>query len=583
MNSMRWPLLFMLLSCLGCDAQAPKQNTKPLFVAENFDAINALVRNDSLANTLYSEVVGTTYPLKELSKAAIAERSLSGVREMVQQALQHAFLYRVTASSTHLAEASAYLDAICAPKDWNPDHFLDVAETTFGVSVALHWLGNSVDQELKQKVRNTLQTHAFDTFLKYASVEEGRFWTRGENNWTVVCNSALYVGSVLHPDVNGSGEVRRMAYENLQKGLKLYAPDGSWSEGPMYWSYATNYAAFAIEAEKWSTGKPSVLKNAEGLDKTASTYLSLIGPSGLTFNYGDANKEGINIAPGLLLLAKEFGQSDEANAYLTIIQDKSDKMAKDIDHRFAVFHLLWFPENFRRTSVIADSHLKLIRGSFDIAVMNTESGSSKNLYLAMKGGDASQPHQHRDAGSFVLDLGDVRFFSDLGREKTNIKTKNGKSIDKRSVYRVSSASHNVIRVGNGEQKEIRTTPMVIDTDARSATLDVSNCYEGCTSVIRRVSMENSSILMEDMVQGCVDSLFWQGMTKARVTVSGNRIHLALRKRKLTIEVLEPANVVIRVVEPKPFRSAESKNTGYGQVVIGRPANSGTLKIRFSPD
>jgi hypothetical protein len=89
--------------------------------------------------------------------------------------------------------------------------------------------------------------------------------------------------------------------------------------------------------------------------------------------------------------------------------------------------------------------------------------------------------------------------------------------------------------------------------------------------------------MEDMVQGCTDSLYWQGMTKARVTVSGNRIHLTLRKRKLTIDVLEPANAVIRVVEPKPFRAAESNNAGYSQVVIGRPANSGTLKVRFRPD
>lgn len=585
MKIFAWVTSAVLINWMGCEAQTTHSTQKALYGSDDFDAVSTIVSQDTLAQLLYADIVNTTHPFSVFSSGLAGEKKadMSEVRELTQQLLQQAFLFRANQDSTHLVEAIAYLEYACGLPDWNPDHFLDLAETTFGVSVALHWLGNAVGENLKSQVERTIETHAFDTYLEYASIPGGRFWTRGENNWTVVCNSGLYVASVLFPNLSKSAEVKQMSYGNLLKGFKLYAPDGLWAEGPMYWSYATNYAGFAIEAERWSHGGDSKLMDEIGLNKTVPTYLSLVGPSGLTFNYGDVNEEAISITPSVLKLGEIYGQSEEVDRYLTLMLEKSSRKKTSIDHRFAVFHLLWYPSARRRTvENINHEKLKLIHGSIDIAILSTAPGSDNNLYLAMKGGDASSPHQHRDAGSFVLDFGDVRFFSDLGKEAYGLKTKNGKGIDKHSVYRVSSAAHNVIRVGRNEQKEFQTKPMVVNTSSESVTLDLSNCYSECTSVKRKVSIDQGTVLIEDLVVSCTDSIHWQGMTKAKITVNGNKAVLTLRKRKMMMEVVEPRNASIRIVDPKPFSPQESSNSRYKQIVISCAASANGIKVRFKP-
>ncbi|MFT6027908.1 MAG: hypothetical protein ACI8P5_002183 [Bacteroidia bacterium] len=225
--------------------------------------------------------------------------------------------------------------------------------------------------------------------------------------------------------------------------------------------------------------------------------------------------------------------------------------------------------------------MEKFEGAFDVIVLNTNPTLPENLYLAMKGGAGIGSHQHKDAGSFILELGGTRFFSDLGKEKYNLKNKKGKAIDKREVFRVSSSAHNTIRVGNDEQLEKKTGN--IKVNALSAELDMSECYQECISAKRTVSVEGMSIILQDQMLGCTDSIHWQGMTKARVSVKKNGAVLSVKNEKLVLEVLEPKGSVIRILEPKPSRGAESRNTGYTQILISCPAHSNGLKVRLRPN
>jgi hypothetical protein len=113
---------------------------------------------------------------------------------------------------------------------------------------------------------------------------------------------------------------------------------------------------------------------------------------------------------------------------------------------------------------------------------------------------------------------------------------------------------------------------------------MSKCYSECTSVKRTASIDGKAIILEDQVLGCTDSIYWQGMTKGRVALKKQGAVLSIKNEKLVLEVLEPVgSVVIRVVVPKPSRAAESRNTGYSQILISCPASSNGLKIRLRPD
>jgi len=573
----------LLSAATSCNGQSSKVET-PIFVGSTFESVKSVVAQDLLAKALYEDLISTTEKFSGLNASPKSKKQgLKQARDITQQAMQNAFLFRISNDERYLIEAKAFLNAACELPDWNPGHFLDLSEIVFGVAVTANWLNQSLDPLLKSKVERSLQTKAFSVYINLATKPKERFWTSGKNNWTLVCNSALYVASVLNPDVPGSGQVRQLARANLEKGFDLYAPNGLWVEGPMYWSYATNYAVFATEAERWATRTTSSLVSKLGFNKTLPTFLSLVGPSGLTFNYGDANTENIGVTPGALKLGEYFNQQKEVKTYLDLIRLRVIDNQKAYNHRFALFHLLWFPASIAETKTEA-SNLNVIRGEFDLAIFNTQPNSDKNIYLALKGGaGANQSHQHRDAGSFVLDYCGVRFFSDLGKEDYQLKTKDGKSIDKKTVYRVSTAAHNVIRVGQNEQAELQTEPINVNESSKSVIMNLSNRYQECASVKRKVSIDDTGILMEDIAVGCSDSIHWQGITKAKIILKGNKVILTNRKKKIVLEVLKPTNSVIKVLDPKPSRLEESPNNRYKQIVISCGSSSNGLKVRFSPN
>lgn len=585
MNFSQIVVAFLLGLCVACQAQAPTERA-PIFVDGSFESVMQSVSHDSLARALYDDLVQKTKPFAGLTDGSnTKKKALKQARDITQQAMQHAFLFRVTDNPVNLTEAVAYLTAACELPDWNPDHFLDLAEITFGVSVASNWLDGSLQPAQRTMIQQAIEQKAFNVYLDLAAKPGGRFWTRGENNWTIVCNGALYVASVLNPGYAKSEGVQRESYANLKKGLELYAPDGLWFEGPMYWSYATNYAVFAMEAERWSTGKKSPLVADPGIDRTLPTFFSLVGPSGKTFNYGDANTENIGVTPAVLKLATYFDQEKESDAYLNLLRKRVLDKGKAYDHRFALFNLLWYPSSVMGSEQPDEATMKLIRGKFDVVVVNSQPGSERNLYMAIKGGKAEDSHQHRDAGSFVLDFGDQRFFSDLGKEEYSLKTKDGRSIDKKSVYRVSSKAHNVLRVNDQEQSEVATAKAIIYSvnGSEAARFDLSSVYKGqCGSVIRNVSVLDGSIVLEDELTGCNGSVVWQGMTQAKVTVDGRKVILRRKDKKIRLQVVEPQNAVVEIIKPEVGSPAETPVAGYDQILVKCADGTQKIKIRFFP-
>lgn len=576
------------LMCVGCQGQpgpAPVGNG-PIFAEDGFENVARIVAGDSDAKLLFEDLKATTESFKELDNSASSKKErLKLARDLSQQVMQHAFLYRTTNNQMHLEQAKKYLKAACELEDWNPKHFLDVAETAFSVSVAANWLDGNLDAELKRKVGEALEMKAFDEFRKEVNGSKDPFWVSGSNNWTIVCNSGLYVAAVLNPNLASSGEVREKSYQYLKLGMNLFAPDGLWAEGPMYWSYAVNYAIFAIEAEKWSTEKESSLQSYAGLNKTLPTFFALIGPSGKTFNYADVNTEGVGVTPAVLKLAAYFDHPNEANTYLDIIAKRADRSDKDVDHRFTLFNLLWFPKQHNAPTELETPQIKLIKGKFDIAVINSNPGKAKNIYLAIKAGNAKDSHQHRDAGSFVLDHKKVRFFCDLGKENYNLKDDEGKEVDKRSVFRVSSKAHNLIRIGDREQAEKTTAQAVVSGsgNAQSVSFDLSAAYaETASSVKRTVSVEGNSILMEDVVQGGKGSIVWQGMTETDMSIAGKTVTMVQKEKQLVVEVVEPKNAQIRIEQPKCKYNGEKSLKKYRQLLIVCPEGTERIKVRFSP-
>ena len=94
-----------------------------------------------------------TTPLKRKLEGI---RLLGTSREVLYRIFMLSYAYRTTAESKYAKRAKAELLAVSQYSDWNPTHFLDVAEMTLAVSIGYDWLYNTLDKDSRKIIRNAI-------------------------------------------------------------------------------------------------------------------------------------------------------------------------------------------------------------------------------------------------------------------------------------------------------------------------------------------------------------------------------------------------------------------------------------------
>src|SRR5687768_14972152 len=84
-------------------------------------------------------------------------RRLLGVsRECLNRVMHLAFAFRMTGERKYLDGAVRQMLAVAAFEDWNPSHFLDVAEMTAALAVGYDWLHGNMDEADATTIRNAI-------------------------------------------------------------------------------------------------------------------------------------------------------------------------------------------------------------------------------------------------------------------------------------------------------------------------------------------------------------------------------------------------------------------------------------------
>ncbi|KAB2646634.1 MAG: hypothetical protein DVB35_05770 [Verrucomicrobia bacterium] len=64
--------------------------------------------------------------------------------------------YRLTKDVRFLNQAKSDLMTVCHFDDWNPSHFLDIAEMSFAVSIGYDWLYSELTPEERGIIKEAL-------------------------------------------------------------------------------------------------------------------------------------------------------------------------------------------------------------------------------------------------------------------------------------------------------------------------------------------------------------------------------------------------------------------------------------------
>jgi heparinase II/III-like protein len=336
--------------------------------------------------------------------------------------------YRLTGDERFLNRAKSDLLTVAAFPDWDPEHFLSVGEMSFAASIGYDWLYAKLTPKERALVKKALVENSLslaDGAFGYPTTRKG-VWTgraRGIGNWNQVCNCGLLSAALAIADEEPelARHVIAGVRQALPEGMGAYAPDGSFLEGPGYWTYGTTYGAIAICEFHSALGTDFGLSSAPGFDRTVNYYEAVEGPFGLVFNYGDATDDLQN-SPVRAWLASKFNQPFALQHTRLLLADQMQRtpvipfdraVQGTVANRFFALHEVWFPEELKEKAadLPLDSH---IRGIADIATFRSAWNDPNALYVGFKAGTNSDHHGHLDLGSFVLDSDGQRWAIDLG-------------------------------------------------------------------------------------------------------------------------------------------------------------------------
>jgi hypothetical protein len=333
-------------------------------------------------------------------------RLLSVSRRCLDRVFHLSAAYRFTGKKSYLQRAEKEMLAAAAFSDWNPSHFLDVAEMTAALAIGYDWLYDGLSNAARQTIRQAI----LEKGLQPSLGRKG--WVRGQNNWNQVCNGGITLGAlaIMGDQPELARKLVHRAFNGVQVVMKHYEPDGAYPEGPGYWVYGTSYNVILFAALESVLGTDFNLSQAPGFTRTAAYYLQIIGPTGLYFNYPDSGSRG-SFSPIVFWFAQKYDQPSLAWYQSQLWKNLTERNPSTlVRSRFSPLTLLWC--NGRKA--IPKDLSWMGRGSNSVAMFRSSWTDPDAIYLAIKGGSPSVSHGHMDVGSFVLDAEGLRWAVDLG-------------------------------------------------------------------------------------------------------------------------------------------------------------------------
>ncbi len=517
-------------------------------------------------------------------------RRLLGVSRTCQERiLLLGMAWRLTGDDRYLQRAKKELLAVASFTDWNPSHFLDVAEMTAAVAVGYDWFYAGLDA----KDRALLRSAIVEKGIK-PSLPEKHFWMRVAHNWNQVCHGGMVLGAlaVAEDEPKLASEVISRALECVPVALKCYEPDGAYPEGATYWSYGTTYTVMMIEALRSSLGSDFGLSNHPGFLPSADYMLHVTGPTLLFHNYSDSRQ-----ANGPMTAMWWFARERKDPALLFNEQRRvigKDSGSTPQDNRFIPLMLLWAsPETISKASGTPPRKDWIGGGANPVAFLRSGWGK-EDLFVGIKGGSPSVNHGHMDVGSFVIDWGGVRWGVDpgvqdyFGLEKKGLKLfEMSQNSARWNVFRISNASHNMIVINEHPQNVSGNALIIargVEGETPSVEVDCSSVFAGqAKKVLRMLSLpRRNAVEITDAVEDTSEagSVVWQMGTMAEASVSGQDVLLHQSGKTLKVSSVGPAKGSWSIIDClKPRRDFDAPNPGLKLLRYEVPVRSGeSLKI-----
>lgn len=530
-----------------------------------------------------------------IQRIQIGRRLLDKSREAIRRLFFLSYAYRTTTDQKYFLRAEQEMLAIAGFSDWNPSHFLDVAEMTMAVAIGYDWLYDQLSLASRASIKEAILKKGLEPSLN----SKHNSWLKAEHNWNQVCNAGMTYGAMAiyedHPVL--AKQIINRAIESIAIPMNDYGPDGIYPEGYGYWGYGTSFNVMFNSAIEKLFGTDFGLNNMAGFLQTAGFMENMTGPSGKPFNYSDAGSNG-GFHPAMFWLANKINDPTllwQEKKYLQPNQLKSLK-----GDRLLPAVMLWGTGFVADKITAPQSNIWVGRGKNPIAMMRTSWTDPNAIYVATKGGSVSINHAHMDIGSFVMEADGVRWAMDFGmQDYESLESKGIKlfgrtqDAERWTVFRLTNLVHNTLSINGQHQLVSGTAPITSygkKNNFMNAVEDLSEIYKDQIKTSKRgiAIVGKSHVLVRDEIETLdkETTVRWTMLTPASVKITGsNQAELTKDGKSLMLEVEGPQSIIMKTWSTDPPNSYDAPNPGTTLVgfEVTLPAGSRTaLNVKLIP-
>ncbi|HEY3237109.1 MAG TPA: DUF4962 domain-containing protein [Polyangiaceae bacterium] len=509
-------------------------------------------------------------------RVLVGPRLLAISRTVLDRVYTLALLYRLGHEQPYLDRARAELLHVAGFSDWNPSHFLDVAEMTHAFAIGYDWLYPALSAEDRAIIRDAIVQKGL--LPAQQAYQAGAWWTGDAFNWNNVCNGGIAVGALAVADEEPTlaAWLLYRNIKNLPAALASYAPDGAWAEGPAYWGYATQYTVAMFAALNTALGTDFGLSSLPGLAEAGFYRVSVVGPTGKFFNFADS-RENAGADGSLLFLGHRYDQP------LLAYQERLYAGTAGSHH-----DLMWYDPRGTEADILAVPTDTWFRGA-DVVLLRSSWVDPFATWVGFKGGDNQANHSHLDLGTFVIDALGQRWAMELGPDDYNLPGYFG--AQRYTYYRLGTRGQNTLELDDANQDENAAAPVTFffrDDNGARAIADLTAAYRagGAARVMRGMALlegRNRVLLRDEITTSKPVQLVWSMHTQATIAVSETIATLSLGGKTLQAELLSPPGAVFTwtdvVINPP-----ETPATGIRKLQVMLTGVTQTdLTVLFTPE
>ena len=380
---------------------------------------------------------------------------------------------------------------------------LGAAYRAANIAVAYSWFKDKFDEIspfINERILFELKDRIIDPFITHTFWWEGVTGNR-VNNWCPwIISNILTVVSLTEENLERREKVVELAMKYLDNFINCCPEDGGCDEGPTYWNAGVGCLFDALELlEDMTDGYINIYEDP--LIKALGEYEARVNITGRYFvnfadsrstcaldgnmiiRYGQKCSSKILVAFGKAMLQIRGPVFDTAIIYRTIRSLTSPTLdVSTVTPRSA------------RNTYFKNLEIMILRDS-----RNPEEG----MFLAIKGGNNAESHNHNDVGSFIVYRNGNPVLIDAG---VGEYTRQTFSKDRYKIWSMQSLYHNVASFGglgqtNGEQ--YKATNAVYNKADRKLSLELKEAYApeiGVESYKRTASLNEGVVTVTDSIQ-----------------------------------------------------------------------------------